>query len=199
MGQAQSKKNYNLPLGKNFIISYCRHHSIKKEQAIHEEINLEKIVSGDSTLDLILSVFNYHLSHNGINVKCKNIQPFRGTLHEILLGIKGSYKHPIETKCYFSEPTNIKALLTNGNVLIAGIIIDSEFANDYLDTNFTNTRSDIVLIVGYTQNEYIIKTTWCLETIKLPWESLGNIKEVWNISVKNPENEYLEIKNIEIE
>jgi hypothetical protein len=97
----------------------------------------------------------------------------------------------IKRICYYPTLCNIKALLSKGNVLIAGIILDPLFCNNILQQVIPTLITDIVLIVGYTPTSVIIKTSWTPETIEVPNEFIANFKEMWDIFINSPEDKYI--------
>jgi hypothetical protein len=131
--------------------------------------------------------------------------PFKiAPLDEIIKGIikKGFYSSDRRTKlsdvvfrhkCYAPKLKAIKSLIYLGNVLIAGLVIDPEFAKNVLKTDLHTTVSDIILIVGYTEKELLVKCTWNLNVIPIIY--LDNIKEINVIEVETPEDNCFDEKN----
>jgi hypothetical protein len=81
--------------------------------------------------------------------------------------------------------------LSNGNVLIGGMILGPKMCTDILNQTVNNLITDIVLIVGYTPSGILIKTTWTSGTIEIPNEYLSNFKELWDIYINSPEDKYI--------
>jgi len=201
MGNQQS-----LPSGKNYIISYCKHLNFKAKTEISNETNLISGISIDTKnqYNLILSVFYNKINACGYSLKfiCKptfTIAPLENILKEIKEnGFYSSNKQKklsdiiIKTKCYAPKIKIIKSLVYLGNVLIAGLVIDEEFAKNVLKMDTKQLLSDIVLIVGYTEKELIVKSIY--SQFVIPNEYISSIKEVWNIEVESPEDSFLKNK-----
>ena len=97
----------------------------------------------------------------------------------------------IKKNCYYPTLHNIKSLLCNGNVLIAGLILDSPLCVNVLHQKVIQLITDIVLIVGYSPNGIFIKTSWTPEILELPIEYISNFKEMWDIYINSPEDKYI--------
>jgi hypothetical protein len=187
MGQSTSK--LNLPSGKDYLISYCKHHDLKKVEYL-ELVDLSNLITlDDNLLDVY---FSYKLKSFGYTFSKKISYRFDLPLNVLLKSIKIP-NFEIKNCCYTVSLDTIKTLLSEFNILIAGIIIDKEFAKEILDTDITELLSDIILITGYTSEYIIIKTKWKKDFINLPFEYLGNIPEVWNLKLKSFEDKYLEL------
>jgi hypothetical protein len=189
MGQAQSSNNNKLPSGKSYNISYCQQWDILKEKKFPEYIDLSNLLEGS----LLLSVFKYKMSNMGYSMG-KVFYPINVPLNEIINFISLKLKpYKIKSRCYIVSLDNIKYLLSEFNVLIAGIIVDQEFAKNILNTEITQTVTDIILITGYHDSCVTIKTNWTSDLIDIPIDYLCNIKEIWNIEVLPLEDKYLEL------
>ena len=186
MGQQQTK-HYNLPLGKDYINSYCRGHQLKKDSEIFNSINLENLVPDYPSIS---DVFNYKLNGVGYSFKTKPpvvINPLNKLINTTILPKDVEWS----SKCYLVNEKIIKMLVSQGNILIAGIIMDNDFLFEVLKVTNDTTLSDIILITGYNEESFIIKTKWTLETIEISWDYLGYIQEIWNIYLESPEEKYL--------
>lgn len=200
MGNQQSL----LPSGKNYVISYCKHLNFKTRIDIANETNLISGIQIDTSnqYNLILSVFYNKINSCGYSLKPVYKLPFVvAPLENILKQIKelGFYSHnkklsdiTLKTKCYTPKLKSIKSLIYLGNILIAGLVIDEDFAKNVLKQETKQLLSDIILIVGYTEKELIAKSIYSEFTI--PNEYTTSIKEVWNIEVETPEDLYFENK-----
>ena len=202
MGNNQS----SLPSGKNYMISYCKHHNFKNNSISNETNLINGInINESNQLNLIMSVFYNKINACGYSLKPIYKQSFTiKPLDEIFDEIKkhGFYSSDKQTKlkdiilkpkCYTPKLKSIKSLIYLGNVLIAGLVIDPDFAKSVLNKNLTQTVTDIVLIVGYNEKEIIVKSIF--SQFVIPNEYISSIKEVWNIEVESPEELYLENKN----
>ena len=199
MGQSQSSE-YTLPFGKRYVISYCNQYNVNEPGPFKESVNINVPVENNSTpLHLIYSVFYYKLNLIGYSIKEKwkyvncNI-PLETILEKI--SIKSNdfvtlSDITIQKLCYYPTLENIKSLLTNGNVLIAGMILSTNLCENVLNQNVNNLITDIVLIVGYTPSGVLVKTTWTHGEIEIPNNYLSNFKEIWDICINSPEDKYI--------
>lgn len=188
MGQVQSSTK--LPLGKSYNISYCKQWDILKERKFMDSVDLSHLLE---SMNLVLSVFKYKLSNSGYHMG-NLFYPINLPLNEIIKFISSKIKpYEIKSKCYIVSLDNIKYLLSDFNVLIAGIIIDQDFAKNILKTEISQDVTDIVLITGYHNTTVTIKTNWSTDLIDIPIDYLCNIKEIWNIEVLPFEDKYLEL------
>ena len=195
MGNTTSNNLIELPLGKNYSISYCRFYDITSEDTFQSSINLERLLPNRrlNTTELIWSLFFYKVNLLGYHFLKFNLLKFdKLPLNVYLPKIKIS-DLTIKSKCFNPNFKNVAFHLNNNCILIAGIIMDQEFIEyvlkcDYLTTS--DITSDIVLIVGYTPSTLLIKTSWVADVLEIPLSYLGNIKEIWNISIESPEEKY---------
>lgn len=207
MGQNTSKE-YLLPSGLNYIVSYCK----------IENLNF-KTPDGSSDLtyftnfdQLLLIPFYYKLHNLGYSVKSSNFKAYLGKLplNELILkiitlGIPNSSGDildvVIKSTCYYPNINNICSLLDSGNIIIAGLIMDNDFINVVLKSDDYTPKevlSDIVLIVGYNSSDFLIKTNWTSSIINVPILFIHNFREIWNIEIESPEENFLnkELTNI---
>ena len=197
MGNTSSKR-YSLPLGKNYNISYCRQYNYKSK--IKDFIDLSSFLSEKG--DLISKLVIYTINNYGYSLKPTEQHFYNLPLNQIIKNFKIKSSDNIilkdvslKSRCYFVNEENIKSLLSDGNILIAGIIIDQEFSDLYLDkTPINYLITDIVLIIGYS-DKLVLKTNWCKENVYINFNFLCNIKEIWNIIPIVPEDKYLEQDN----
>ena len=223
MGQLQTK-DYYIPSGRNYSMSYVKHTNIKCETFNEaQNFNLSNLIQFDNViiqypkehgiLKLIYSAMWYKITNLGYTIK-ENIPNLslnlRESLDECLDKIinygfitekdkeYNQQEHClsdliITKQCYQSNLNNIKYLLCNGNILVAGILIDNEFINQVLNSDeiINDIISDIIIIIGYTSDSLIIKTNWVDTPINLNFLFINNIKEIWNFEIKSPEENYL--------
>jgi len=184
MGQANST---NLP----YIYSYCKQYNCENEAKL-KDINLINLLNDEP----FHFWFIYKLKHAGYSVKLKsnfnfnfNLLPLNKIIQTVINVL--SLKKIIKSKCYVVNEFNIKSLLSSGNVLLGGVVIDSELSK-ILNCNFNERviTTDTLLIIGYTENTLIVKTNK-EEIINLPNEFINNIKEIWDIFIESPEETYL--------
>jgi hypothetical protein len=184
MGGSQS--SIKLPLGRNYLVSYCKQHSVKEYTTFLKSVDLSNILISDN---LIGSVYEYKLRFMGYSyhfTRNLEVKP----LNELL---KSNKIKNIETKwrCYTVSLDNIKHFLSNFSVLVAGFIISKKFAKTIMDIDIPHKLSDIILIIGYTQTGILIKTNWIRKELEIPFEFICNIKEIWNMEVLDFEDKYL--------
>jgi len=208
MGSEISKESnvIELPNYKKYLISYVKLSNVEQSnEEFKQEIDLTSVFteidpkSHKNTINLIYGSFFYKLKMIGysispiiprflefekvpLNVNLENIKG-RGFL---LSDYVNTLDVNIEIKCYYPTIWNIKKLINSGNILIAGIILDNELINK-INSNSNNpnsvNNSDVILIMGYNQTGFIIKTTWINENINLEYKFLDNIREIWNFYI----------------
>jgi len=195
-----------LPSGNNYTISYCKQYNVPL-CVKSKEINLIQLLDGypcDTIMDLVHSVFYYKIKNLGYSIKSRHrFSYFKYPLNDIISAITktGFYTSDntskltdleVTSKCYYPNIDNINYLLSGGNILIAGIIVDKEFGEVCLNTVITDLVTDIVIIVGITQDGIILKTTWYPEYLIINNRFIDNIKEIWNIDIKSPEDKFID-------
>ena len=205
MGQTQS----SLPSGKNYKYSYCKQLNNLPYVNLPPILNLSHLIflpknDGSSyILKLIYTAIYYKIKHLGYNIKettnhfiHTNIQ--LSTIIENVCnhGIKSSGKEILNDLTMTGKPykvslNNIKNLLSSGNILIAGIVIDEKFGKDVLQQNISSLLTDIIIIIGYNQSSLFIYSNWKEEIIEIDYIFVDNILEIWNIEVNSPEEYFL--------
>jgi len=194
----------SVPFGKNYQISYCKHSKLKCVNGLTSETNLINgiKINNKNHINLILSVFYNKINANGYSLKyMDNHLLINLPLDEVINSIikKGFYSSGhqkklsdiiINPKCYIPKLKNIRSLVYMGNVLIAGLVIDSEFSKNILKCELKEIVTEIVLIVGYTEKSILIKGIWNNELLSIPNEYIDYIKEIWNIEIESPEDKY---------
>ena len=217
MGIAQSKEYY-LPSGKNYSMSYIKYINVNINVNLMfvDNINLSNVIHFDNLiiqypkesgiLKLIYSAMWYKITNLGYSIK-ENISylnlnlndPLNECLDKIIThGFLNKHEDVlsdliITKQCYQSNLNNIKYLLCNGNILVAGILIDNEFISQVLDSDeiINDIISDIIIIIGFNSDSLIIKTNWVENVINLNFSFIDNIKEICNFEIKSPEENYL--------
>ena len=189
MGQTNSKYNY--------LISYVKQHSCKdSEEILANEIDLSNFFiaseSENKIYYLIYGSLFYKLNEIGYSIKPiipRYIPGNNNSLEDIIKKITeygfllSNYSDVLDDliitrTCYYPTFNNIKILLNQGNILIGGILIDSNLIPN------TIIGSDIILIMGYSDSGLLIKKSdGSEEYISI---STRNIKEVWTIVLKPP-------------
>lgn len=202
-----------IPSGKNYTISYTKHSKFKSILNLESETNLVTGINiiGRTHLDLIYSVFYNNINNQGYSLKAGkqlNVESKNLTLEELLKSIikygfwnsdrnKTLKDIVVNPKCYSPKLKVLRSLVYSGNVLVAGLIIDSTLSKVLFNVELSEIVTEIVLIVGYTENEILMKTTWNNETVGIPNEYISSIKEIWNIEIKSPDDKYFDEKNKE--
>jgi hypothetical protein len=190
MGQTQS---IILPSGKHFTMSYCCQKKIGPGIICRKNVNLINLIDKydlSTTTELISSVFKYKINFLGYSFK-----PVIPLFNKIELNTYFSkikiYDLVVKSECYTID--NFHHFINCGDILISGIILDPPFLKGVLSIDAIETVTDIVLIVGYTPETIIIKSTWKKELIEIPNDYLNNFKEIWNIKILNSEEKYPDI------
>jgi hypothetical protein len=195
MGQQNTKQeSISLPTGKFFKHSYCLSHENKVLKIKNKNIDLSFLVN-DYDTQLIMQVFYYKLKHLGYNLSIlKHV--YTGYRIENILysfvkegvpinGDEMINDLNITVEKYEPRLNNIYYHLNNGSILIAGIVLTTEFVNTLFNKTIENrTLSDIILITGYDSENLFIKTTWTNVILTIPNILLKNIREIWNINIK---------------
>ena len=198
MGAQSSKENEFIPDKKNFKISYCINKNIKTISEI-KNTDLSSLLDDYEFIGAIMSLFYYKLKHMGYNIHPINIEFPYYRLEQILDNIQ--YKGiiisnhnvlnylKIINECYAPNLNNIYHFLNDGHILLAGIILDHLFAKEVLKVEIfeknviSDVISDVILIVGYDNDNIFIKTTWTKNILKIDNKFLTNIKEIWNVKL----------------
>jgi hypothetical protein len=202
MGLTESK--YALPTENTFIFSYCKQHepeftdiltSVDLSNNINRNNNIHNYI-----LNFIYKSLYYKVYNLGYSVKeCSN--PFVHTntnLSKIIQsvcerGFSSSDKSEnmtdivIKPTCYKPTVNIIKGLLSEGNILIAGIVIDDDLSQEVFKKKTVSNTTDIVLITGYNKNTLTLLTNWREEPVEINLCYTSNIIEIWNIEVNCPE------------
>ena len=209
MGQTQS--NF-IPSGKHYKYSYCKQldnlvYNILPESinlSLNLSLNLSSSKNENYILNLIYVSIYYKIKNLGYNLKeNKNhyISTYNTQLNTIienvaLKGIMSSSNEVLKDLSIVGKPykvslNNIKYLLSQGNILIAGIVLDERFGMEVLQKVIHSLLTDIVLIVGYNAENIYILSNWKPEIIKIDNCFVDNILEIWNIEINSPEEYFL--------
>jgi len=195
MGQQNTKQeSLSLPSGKNFKHSYCLRHENKVLKNKIKNVDLSFLIK-DYNTQLVMQVFYYKLKHLGYTLSIlKNV--YTGYRIENILNSFVKEGIPvigdelindleITVECYEPHLNNIYYHLNNGSILIAGIILTTEFVNTLFEKIVEDrVLSDIILITGYDSSNFFIKTTWTNVILTIPNKFLKNIREIWNVNIK---------------
>jgi len=178
-------------IDKWYTISYCKFEEPNTDGVkVKNTINLVSLlttIQGCSVHDAI----HYKLKNEGYSYKhrpkfIKDTQtPLNIKIEEYIKRAYGDIA--IKPVCYMPSLRGIHALLTQGNILVAGMILDREFLELLgvkRSINADTIYSDIFLIVGYSQTELICVNDCGL--LNIPNSFVSNIKEIWNFEIKSP-------------
>ena len=188
MGVQNSKNGYYMPDRKIFKLSYCIHKNITLSEIKNTNTDLSILVSDYSDVEVLSQLLYYKLKHIGYtNLKIINIEFPYYSLEHIIDNIKNIFIKDLKIKkeCYEPNLNNIYHFLNKGRILLAGIILNDEFATEVLKLNLLDNQivSDIILIVGYNTENIFIKSNWCKDILKVDNKFLNNIKELWNVEI----------------
>jgi hypothetical protein len=182
MGQSTS-----LPSG-NVLVSYCKQHSFNEPIKILDTVDLSNVLNPER--GLLNSVYEYHVRFLGGTFT--PIEFEKGLPLNKMLKIKRLGHFKVKSRCYTVSLENIKKMISNFDILIAGVIIDKKFSK-FIFGKVLEKVFDLVLIVGYTTDSLILKTNWFKENVEIPFEYICNIKEIHNITIQSNEEIYLEL------
>ena len=213
MGQTQSDF---IPSGKHYKYSYCKQLDNLVYTFLPESINLSLNLNLNLSknenyiLNFIYVSIYYKIKNLGYNIKentnyyipTNNVQLNTIIENVALKGIMSSSNEVLKDLSIVGKPykvslNNIKYLLSQGNILIAGIVLDERFGMEILQKVVHSLLTDIVLIVGYDAESIYILSNWKSEIIKINNCFIDNILEIWNIEINSPE-EYFLNKEIKI-
>ena len=206
MGLSESK--ISLPSEKIFYCSYCKQDDYKftilKEYVdLINLINIKKI-DFNYIVDFINKTLYYKIKNLGYSIKetpTSFINTKEISLKQIIENIceRGFFSSDkterltdiiIKPICYKPTLNNIKGLLSDGNILIAGIIIDDDFNANVLNNQIVirENVSDIIIIIGYNENNISVLSNWYEEPFFINNKFVSNIIEIWNIEINSPED-----------
>lgn len=199
MGNTNSTA-FKLPYENKYFFSYEKQYD--SNGIIKDSIDLSNFIQDNG--NFIYQIIFNQIINLGYSIKLKvpkmDLYKKTSTIKEIIQSIKAygflssDYTDNLSdlkftSKCYFPRLKNIKILLSQNHILIAGIIIDHELMKSILP-NFVlkNEVSDIIVIVGYNSENILIKTLWTPEVLSINISFIQNIKEIWTILIESPEN-----------
>jgi len=199
MGQTPSKTfndEHFIPTERLFKLSYTTKTPSKIVTEKLEAINLSVLLEEYPNNICVFMQFLYQkIKFNGYNLKSINIDFSNSSIMTILKDlnengfpvINGQIKDvKIIKNCYESNLNNIYYFLNQGTILLAMIILDSEFITQSLklsEENLKDIATDAVIIVGYDADNFYIKTNWFKFIVKVENKFIINIKEIWDIDI----------------
>jgi hypothetical protein len=175
---------------KRFVYSYCKQINYQQKSKTKKSVEID--VSDKkckNVVQLIYKALYYKVNNLGYNIKeCTNHFIKKNTIKEIIdeICIKG-FSSSDKTDnlvlkmiptCYKPTQENIISLLNDGNIVIAGIIVD----NDILSCK--NIVSDTVIITGYNDTSFKVRSIDSYDLV--PFKCIDNFVEIWNIEIKCP-------------
>jgi hypothetical protein len=179
-------------LHNNYI---CSNYSLTSDIECHEyelEVDLSHLLKSSKDLyGLIYSVFYYKIKHVGYltpknqTVTLNNIQLIN-TVKMVYRTIKIK-DLIVDIRNYLPRLQVIKYFLSSGYILIAGMIMDTEFIKEVFNID-SPTKYEIVLILGYTPEYIIVKNV--STSFNVPIKFITHVKEIINISINSPEEKY---------
>jgi hypothetical protein len=196
--------SFQFPNENKYCCSNEKKYNVIQGTIIKESIDLSKFISNND--NFIYQIIFYQINSLGysINLKPPIISPYsknntikeRIDLIEKIGFISSDYRDILSdliftTKCYFPTLENIKSLLSEGNILLAGIILDPLLVKSISSNEFNKKICDVVCIVGYNFESLFIKCTWTQEIINLDYNFLDNFQEIWTIIIESPENKII--------
>jgi hypothetical protein len=212
MGQTQSF----IPSGKRFKYSYSKQIEVPFVKHIQPVIDLSHLVKippqqqeyhSGYISQFIQTVLYYNVQNIGYKIDtCEPIET-EGTLQNMIdqviaNGVMCSDKRTrvsditITSKSYKINRHGIKTLLSQGHILIAGIVLDKTLGSE-INVNIKSFVTDVVLLVGYDDTLIYIISNWLPDVLALPDHFIDNILEIHQLEVFSPEDRYLE-KRIEL-
>lgn len=206
MGNITSTNGMMLPEYNKYVISYSKQKNwdnlaVLDPQEYYTSVNLSSELPTKmiDSYDLI-----YHVILNEINKQGYSIKPTKFYFNKDTLAcmidqcncfMSSDSTNTLDDinivpTCYVPTLNNIKYILSQKKIIIAGIIIDSELRKSLYQTpNDMRHSTDVICIVGYTESgDLLIKTGWTLPVLELKNTFIENIKEMWTIRITLPTN-----------
>ena len=193
MGGTQSK--YNLPSGRRYTISYAKQNEFHEKVLIKEKIHINASIENETPTDMLYSICYRLLENSGYSPskRYSHYQPTSMNIEESIQKIKiktlrGNQSDiVIHGTSYYPTLENIKKLLSQGNILVAGIVLEPECT--VLDVVLKQRLTDVVCIIGYSGETLFIQTSWREDYLEV---NCNIIKEIWNITIDIPEDKYMD-------
>jgi hypothetical protein len=210
MGQTQSF----IPSGKRFKYSYSKQLEIPFVKHIQPVTDLSRIIEippqqqeyhSGYISSFIQTVIYYNVQNIGYKIDICDPIETEGNLQNMIdqviaHGVICSDKRTkisdltITSVSYKINRHGIKSLLSQGHILIAGIVLDKTLGSE-INVNITSIVTDVVLLVGYDDTSIYIISNWLPDVLALPDHFIDNILEIHTIEVFSPEDRYLEKRN----
>ena len=194
------------PNENNYFVSYKKQYDYQTSSDVLESIDLSNFMNNNDITFIYQIIFN-QIRTLGYSIKLKEpvipVYSKNSTIKQRIdaiekLGFMSSDYRDIlsdlifDSKCYFPRIENIKSLLSDGHILLAGIVLDKELVKSISsEYHFRNQITDIICIVGYNSESLLIKTKWVNETINLENKFITNLQEIWRINIESPENKII--------
>jgi hypothetical protein len=200
MGQ-NSSKTFNdehfIPSERLFKLSYTVYKSISNGPLETSSVNLSNLLDEyHNNIGVFMQFFYQKFKFNGYNLKPINFNFGYRSIHDIIMDISNN-GFPVSNNEFFKDIKIIKScykpsldtiynFLNQGKLLLAMIILDTDFITDSLKLSHENLKdiaTDAVVIVGYDQFNFYIKTNWFKFIVKVENKFINNIKEIWDIDI----------------
>lgn len=190
-------KSLIVPVYNKYIISYCKQKNYKGDVISAESIDLSYMIPQnitESTNIIYYTIFD-EINKQGYSLTQGNFYFDRSKPLNELINSCNSFLSSdgtdalddiiINSHCYVPTMDNIKKLLNNKKIIIAGIILDLDLIKSISDEYpELNQVTDIICITGYTsEDNLLIKTAWKNEIVELNNSFVENIKEIWSIDI----------------
>jgi len=199
MGQ-NSSKTYNdehfIPAERLFKLSYTVKTPQRNVCNIVQTVNLSLLLNEYTNIGVFMQFLYQKLKYAGYNsLKPINVDFGYTSIQSILQDLNengipvgnGVIKDvKIIKNCYEPNFNNICYFLNKGRLLLAMIILDTEFITESLkltENNLKEVATDAVVIVGYDEFNFYIKTNWFKFIVKVENKFINNIKEIWDIDI----------------
>jgi len=202
MGQ-NSSKTFNdehfIPSERLFKLSYTVYKSTSKYDNEVQTVNLSNLLDeyhNNSNIGVFMQFFYQKFKFNGYNLKPINFDFGYRSIHDIIMDISNN-GFPVSNNEFFKDIKIIKScykpsldtiynFLNQGKLLLAMIILDTDFITECLkltQENLKDIATDAVVIVGYDKFNFYIKTNWFKFIVKVENKYINNIKEIWDIDI----------------
>jgi len=198
-----NSSSLKIPDKNNYFCSYEKQYDYHTHSVIKESVDLSNYInnSGNFIYQHIINQIKSLGYSIKLDVPIIPVYNKKSTIKKIISSIESigflssDYTDRLsdlifKSKCYFPRIENIRTLLSDENILIAGIVLDEELFK-FLKQTYKKDVSDIICIVGYDSENILIKTTWTNETISINNKFVPNLYELWTINIESPENKII--------
>ena len=204
MGQKYST-TYNdanfIPAERLFKLSYTLSKTLKTFKS--QDHNVEKVDISrvfekyHHTIGVFMQFLYFLTKTSGYTLKPTRFEwgymSIEGILHQINMNgfpvINNDYIKDIKVikDCYKPDLNVIYYFLSRGRPLLAMVILEPVFITECLKLSSENLKdiaTDAVIIVGYDDISFSIKTNWFDFIVNVENKFIDNFKELWDVSLK---------------